>query len=107
MAQSLPGVSGLSLPAQLGQQALPKQPKQPKLKKTPVSGARSIQNQEFIAICADIMTKVSKHELPGDFWSSDEMFEFVHGLVERQQRGEAVTQIVIEEALEYDFQYIL
>jgi len=46
------------------------------------------------------MTKVSKHELPGDFWSSDEMFEFVHGLVERQQRGEAVTQIVIEEALE-------
>ncbi|CBY18270.1 unnamed protein product [Oikopleura dioica] len=46
------------------------------------------------------MTKVSKHELPGDFWSSDEMFEFVNGLVERQQRGEAVTQIVIEEALE-------
>jgi len=100
MAQSLPGVSGMSLPPQLGQQALPKPPKQPKQKKATVSGARSIQNQEFIAICADIMTKVSKHELPGDFWSSDEMFEFVHGLVERQQRGESVTQIVIEEALE-------
>ena len=56
--------------------------------------------QEFVAICSDIMTKVSKHELPGDFWTSEEMFEFVYGLVERQQRGEPVTQITIEEALE-------
>ena len=91
----MPGTSGLNI---LPQQALPKPPKQPKQKKSPAG--KAAQMQEFVAICSDIMTKVSKHELPGDFWTSEEMFEFVYGLVERQQRGEPVTQITIEEALE-------
>ena len=56
--------------------------------------------QEVVGICADIMTKLSKHDLPRDFWTTQEMFVFIYGLVERKQRGEPVTEITIEEHLQ-------
>ena len=62
--------------------------------------AKLHQTHDIVAICAEIMTQLSKHDLPRDFWTKEEMFVFIYGLVDRKQRGEPVTQITIEEHFE-------